>query len=144
MRFAAPLFMCAGLADKMEQLGQQEKVARQLPVSHVKLRLLYSDLFTKMTQMHGQLRLRFGDRHGTIELPEVDGSVRIVVPRADGEGAAMSTACVVCLEEPYSHAFWPCGPCVRRRQSTARKSIVYNYLAWSSCKVQARAACIYR
>ena len=119
-RIAAPLFMCTALADQLEEIGQQEEVARDWPARHRKLRLLYRELVDRWERLHGQLRLRFGGRYGTVELPEIDGSVQSKFPRADGEAdnetATDFTACVVCWAAPYTHAFWPCGHrCVCRK-----------------------------
>ena len=111
-----PIFMCATLADHLEDLGQHEEMARQWPQRHGKLRMLYRDLRYRWEQLHGELRLRFGGRYGTIELPKVDA-----IQIDDGEGAGDKpvndfTACVVCWAEPYTHAFWPCGHrCVCRK-----------------------------
>ena len=117
-RIAGPLFICAELADQLEGIGQhQEEVAReatQWPARHGKLRLLHRELLGRWTEMYGQVRLRFGGRHGTIELPNEDGSVQIMEANA-GEGADdetatdLTTACIVCWAEPCTHAFWPCG-----------------------------------
>ena len=71
--------------------------------------MLYNELVERWVSMHGQLRLRFGCRHGTIELPEVQGSVYTVTSPVDGAVVPDLTVCVVCWVEPCTHAFWPCG-----------------------------------
>ena len=121
--------MCSALADQLESIGlerlrgQQVQVDRKWFVRHGELRMLHRELVERWAQLHGQLRFRFGSRHGTIELPAVDGSVQMVIPPLYSDAAPDLTSCVVCWEEPYTHAFWPCGHCCvcRKCASTWRK-----------------------
>ena len=111
-RLAGRFFMCSALADQLVDIGLQAEAVRQGPARHARLSLIYRTLQERWHQLHAQLRLRFGGRYGTIELPEVDRSVEMVASRAgnEGDGTPDLKACVVvCWAAPYTHAFWPCG-----------------------------------